>query len=89
MTKPVAKSLHTVTVIVQLAKFCRGVTVFGDDLNARAVDYAMDMLGLSGRLRTAREGIGATLIRPEGPGHPLDPSSRISAENDDNERNDE
>ena len=49
MTKPVAKSLHTVTVIVQLAKFCRGVTVFGDDLNARAVDYAMDMLGLSGR----------------------------------------
>jgi hypothetical protein len=43
--KQIPKSLHTITVIVRLARFCKGVTVFGDDLNRRAVAYAMDLLG--------------------------------------------
>lgn len=47
--KPVAKSLHTVTVIVQIARLARGLLEFGDDLDARCVDRAMKELGLAGR----------------------------------------
>ena len=45
MTKPIPKSLHTVTVIVRLARFFRGFTVMGDDLNARSIAYAVEKLG--------------------------------------------
>jgi hypothetical protein len=48
--KPVAKSLHTVTVIVQIAKLAKYVLEFGnEDLNARCVDRAMRELGLADR----------------------------------------
>jgi hypothetical protein len=49
MNKPVAKSLHTVTVIIQIAKLARGVLEFGDNLNERCVDRAMKELGLADR----------------------------------------
>lgn len=44
-TKPVAKSLHTVTVILQVAKVAPGHTIS----NEAAIDSAMEVLGLAGR----------------------------------------
>lgn len=43
--KIVPKSLHTVTVLVKLAKHARGFIIMGDDSNRRSVDWAMDFLG--------------------------------------------
>lgn len=46
MTKPVAKSLHTVTVILQIAR----IAPFASGGTPEAcIAYAMDTLGLSGR----------------------------------------
>jgi hypothetical protein len=44
-SKPVPKSLHTVTAIVNVAKFHMGVGM----LPVVALDVAMTILGLSGR----------------------------------------
>jgi hypothetical protein len=44
-TKPVAKSLHTVTVIVQVARRIRTA----GQTDEHAVDEAMTVLGLAGR----------------------------------------
>ncbi len=43
--KTVPKSLHTVTVIVKLAKHARGFIIMGDDVDRRSIDWAMDFLG--------------------------------------------
>jgi hypothetical protein len=45
--KPVAKSLHTITVIVQLARHIMAES--GADAES-AADRAMEILGLAGRL---------------------------------------
>lgn len=45
-SKPVAKSLHTITVIVQVAKLCRGI--HGGTVEA-ALESALVTLGLAGR----------------------------------------
>jgi hypothetical protein len=49
VNKPIPKSLHTVTAIVQIARLARGVLEFGDDLEARCIDRAIKELGLAGR----------------------------------------
>jgi hypothetical protein len=46
MTKPVAKSLHTVTVIVQVARRVLDTSGYSTD---EALDIAMDCLGLADR----------------------------------------
>ena len=45
--KPMPKSLHTVTVIVKLAKFARGSIIMGEDCDKRSVDWALAFLGYS------------------------------------------
>jgi len=50
--KPVAKSLHTITVIVQVARFHMGVNQFGGPANLKkeaAIAGALNILGLAGR----------------------------------------
>jgi hypothetical protein len=45
VTKPVAKSLHTVTVLMQVARRIRG----DGETNEQAIASAMAVLGLAGR----------------------------------------
>ena len=41
----IPKSLHTVKIIVSLAKFARGAVIMGDDVNERSIDWAIKFLG--------------------------------------------
>lgn len=46
--KPIPKSLHTVTVLVKLAKHARGLLIMGDNADRRSIAWAVEFLGYTG-----------------------------------------
>lgn len=47
MSKPLAKSLHTVTVLARTARFLRDLRHAGKNANDTAMDEALSILGYS------------------------------------------